>query len=171
MNYKPIDIVCAECRRCAHFEEPFEFFARVAPPGETRPMHRWGGWVVVERFPTQFTWEAPSTSGQFLRLGPPDAGRGGYPVLELGLVRCDRCHAQYRHRLSWPEDAFWHWQIRGQSLWAWDRDHALAILDYVRQTHRAVRRSPRMRYIPSFFFGASVRHEVVRALEKRLAED
>lgn len=170
MKYRPIDLRCPACGGCAQFEEPFEFFAREAPVGETRPKHAWGGWVVVERFPTQFTWRAPATSGQFLRTGGGDGRRRGYPVLEHGLLRCGACHAQARHRLDWPADAFWDWEIRGQRLWAWDRDHALAILAYVERKLRPVRRSPRMRNVPSFFFGAGVRAEVARAIRRRLGD-
>jgi len=169
MRYRPIDVRCPACGACARFEEPFEFFARAAPEGETRPRHAWGGWVVVERFPTQFRWSPPSTSGQFLRTGGGDGRRGGYPVLEYGLLRCDRCHTQRRHRLDWPADAYWDFELRGERLWAWDREHALAILAYVERTLRPSRRSPRLRHVPSFFFGARVRDEVARAIRRRLA--
>lgn len=168
MKCDSIDIKCPNCSGLAKFEEPFEFLSsNNAEPNETRPYHKWGGWVVVERFPSQFNWKAPSTSNQYLR-GGGENGHGGYPVLTNGLVQCPNCYANEKHKLQWPHDAYWHWDIRGELLWAWDRDHAKAILAYVKRTVRPSRHSYALRYIPSHFLSAKVRDLVVRKMKQSL---
>ena len=166
MEYGPIDIKCPDCGGLAKFEEPFEFLPHgEVRSDETKPMHQWGGWTVLERFPSQFNWKAPSSSGQYLR-GGGTAFNGGYPLLTNGLVQCPHCHVNSQHRLNWPSEAYWQWEIRGQVLWAWNRRHALIILDFVKDINRPSRRSPSLKYIPSHFLAAKVRDLVVRKIEQ-----
>lgn len=168
MIYDSIDIKCPTCNENARFEEPFEFLSLdKADLGETRLYHKWGGWRVVERFPTQFKWRAPSTSIQYLRRGK-DNGYGGYPLLTYGLVQCSHCHTNKKHKLHWPDDAYWQWEIRGELLWAWDRDHAKEILAYVKKTVRPSRHSYHLRYVPSHFLSSKVRDLVVQKMENKL---
>jgi len=168
MNCTPIDIKCPDCGKRAQFEEPFEFLSKpVLDPAEAKPMHRWGGWTVLERFPSQINWTPPSGSLQYLRGGGDD-GTGGYPLLTHGLVQCSHCHSNRKHKLNWPDDAFWQWEIRGELLWAWDKRHARIILDYIKATLRPSRRSYSLRYIPSHFLSASVRDVIVRKMESSI---
>jgi len=167
MFSRPIDIDCPDCGHLAMFEEPFEFRSLDDRSAEERPCHQWGGWLVVERYPTQFPWIAPTGSHQFLRGG--GGGGGGYPLYSHGLVLCSHCHANRKHKLTWPRDAHWQWAIRGQVLWAWDRHHAAEILAFVRLANRPSRRSPGLRHIPSHFLSAKVRPDVVRRIEASLA--
>jgi len=168
----PIDIKCPDCGRLANFEEPFEFLSpgQRSPagerPSEGRPVHKWGQWSVVERFPAQFAWKAPSASARHLRGGRGNEER--YPLLTNGLVLCSNCHANGKHKLAWPSDAYWQWEIRGRVLWACDRRHAELILKVIRQGIRPPRYSPWLRHIPSHFLSAKVRSEVVRKIEASL---
>ena len=166
MKYSPIDIKCPNCGRLAKFEEPFEFVSRNnVAADETRPQHQWGGWIVIERFPSQCNWIPPSSSQQYLRGGGDD-GKGGYPVLTNGLVQCSNCHYNVKHKLHWPNDAYWQWSIRGEVLWAWDKEHAQIILNYVKMEVRPSRYSYNLRYIPSHFLSAKVRDLVVKNIER-----
>lgn len=168
MKYNPIDIVCPDCGGLAKFEEPFDFLSKSeVSTHERRPLHRWGGWVVLERFPSQVNWKAPSGSSQYLRNGG-DNGKGGYPLLTNGLVQCQSCHSNRKHKLDWPNDAFWQWQIRGELLWAWDKDHAKTILSFVRKTDRPSRYHYRLKYLPSHFLSSKVRNLVVQKMEQSL---
>lgn len=166
MRYEPIDIRCPDCGELAKFEEPFEFFSKNAVrPDETRPMHQWGGWIVLERFPSQVKWKAPSGSSQYLR-GGGDRGNGGYPLHTNGLVQCSHCHSNRKHKLNWPNDAYYQWKIRGELLWAWDKEHAQIILNFVKKSIRPSRRSFSLKYIPSHFLSAKVRDLVVKKMER-----
>lgn len=165
MKYEPIDIKCPDCGGLAKFEEPFEFLSKnEVCPEETRLTHQWGGWNVLERFPSQVNWKAPSGSSQYLR-GGGDTGNGGYPLLTNGLVQCSGCHSNRKHKLNWPCDAYWQWEIRSELLWAWDKRHAQIILNFVRETSRPSRHSYSLKYIPSYFLSAKVRDLVVQKME------
>jgi len=162
---EPIDIKCPDCACLAKFEEPFEFLSKEQVlSDETRPTHQWGGWIVLEKFPSQVNWKAPSGSSQYLRGGGV-SGKGGYPLHTNGLVQCSQCHSNRKHKLKWPNDAYWQWEIRGELLWAWDKKHALVILDYVRTKSRPSRKSYCLRHIPSHFLSAKVRDLVVLKME------
>lgn len=168
MKYEPIDIKCPDCGALARFEEPFEFLSKNnVCPDETKPAHQWGGWAVLERFPSQISWNAPSTSSQYLR-GGGDTRKGGYPLLTNGLVQCSHCHSNRKHKLNWPVDAYWQWEVRGQLLWAWDKEHAQIILNFVKETARPSRRSYSLKYIPSHFLSAKVRDLVVQKIERSI---
>lgn len=166
MKYEPIDIKCPDCGELAKFEEPFEFLSKSGVrPDETKLTHQWGGWTVLERFPSQINWKAPSGSSQYLR-GGGDSGKGGYPLLMNGLVQCSHCHSNRKHKLDWPNDAYWQWEIRGELLWAWDKKHAQIILNFVKETARSSRCSYSLKYIPSHFLSAKVRNLVVQKMER-----
>lgn len=166
MIHIPIDIHCPSCSKLASFEEPFEFLS-ADQASKDKSAHRWGGWAVIERFPSQITWKPPAGSDQFLR-GGGEASNGGYPLLTNGLVQCTHCHINKKHRLNWPMDAYWQWEVRGELLWAWDRRHAHSILEYIRKTTRPTRSSPGLKYIPSNFLTAKVRDIVVRKIEAKI---
>jgi hypothetical protein len=166
-----IDVRCPSCGARALFEEPFEF----VPAGrfeaeERRPWHRWGGWVVIERFPSEASWSPPASSHQYLRWGGDETGEG-YPLLTNGVVHCPRCHVNGKRRLDWPADAYWRWEVRGETLWAWDEAHARAILAYVSQAIRPSRRAPSLRYVPSHFLSAKVRDLVVKLVTESLERE
>ncbi len=171
MLYSPIDVRCPACGKLAKFEEPFEFFSKnEVQPAETRPMHRWGGWLVLERFPSHFPWQAPSCSSQYLSLG---YDKSGYALRSNGLLLCSFFHVQQmqqKHTLKWPGDAYWQWEIRGKLLWAWDRNHAEAILAYVKKTTRSSRYyAPLIKRLPTHFLTAKVRHLVVKKITAQIA--
>ncbi len=168
MAYEPIDIKCPDCGCLAKFEEPFEFFSQNERNiDEAKVTHIWGGWIVLERFPSQINWKAPSGSHQFLR-GGGDSETGGYPLFTNGLVHCSKCYSNSKHKLNWPNDAFWQWDIRGKLLWAWDERHAQTIRRYLRQYIRGSRRSPSLKYIPSHFLSSKVREQVIKEMDKSL---
>ena len=123
--------------------------------------------MVIERFPSRLPWRPPSSSHQYVR-GGGDTGEGGYPLLTRGLIQCAHCHSNRTYKLNWPDDAYWQWQIRGELLWAWDRDHARIILDYVSAQVRPSRRSSELKYIPSHFLTAKVRGLVVTKMAASL---
>ena len=168
MKSAPIDISCPSCSSRALFHEPFEFVGSNRDL-VGRPYHEWGGWKVIELFPSVYKWQPPKTSSQYLR-GGGDNGLGGYPLLHRGLYQCDHCHNNQKHTLDWPRDAFWSWDIRGNQLWAWDANHAQRILDYIQPLSRIQCVSYDLRYIPKEFLTAKVRELVVRRITKSLKD-
>lgn len=168
----PADIVCPRCERRATFDEPFQFYSRErdVPAGDL-PVHRWGGWYVRERFPSVFPWRPAR--------GPSSFGRSvghwnvaGYRLFEHGVVRCPACHLVARHRVRWPEDAFFRWRIRSETLWAHDEAHARVLLAYVESTLRDPGRFPGyaagLRRLPALFLSARKRALVARRIRATL---
>lgn len=133
-------------------------------PDEVKQTHHWGGWLVIERFPSQISWKAPSGSNQYIK-GGSNTGSGGYPLFTNGLVQCSHCHLNRKHKLSWPAVGCWQWEIKGELLWAWDKRHAKIILNFIKDMARPSRRSYCLRYIPSHFLSAKVRDLVVQKME------
>jgi hypothetical protein len=171
MEFQAIDIQCPHCGKLAKFEEPFIFQGQREIKSQEltalagHPQHRWGSWTVIERFPSEYPWHPPATFQRFLRYG---AGEGGYPLLTHGLIRCSHCYIHQKHTLNWPQDAYWQWQIRGETLWAWDKPHAQAILNHIQQAQRPPRNSYGLRYIPSHFLTAKVRDLVVKKITETI---
>jgi len=138
-----LDVRCPRCGGRATFEEPFEF--RTTPDAdaaESRPVHRWGGWYVREKFPSVIRWKAPRGPSQFLQTGGTPGNSGAYRLRHRGVVRCRECHHVGAHVLCWARDAYFAWDIRGVRLWAWNADHARALLHHVESTRRDPSRYP-----------------------------
>jgi len=53
-------------------------------------------------------------------------------------------------------------------LWAWDKEHAQVILNFVKEKVRPSRRSPILRYVPSHFLSAKVRNQAVQKMERSI---
>ena len=125
--------------------------------GDSR-RHLWNNVVVTELYPTIVPWVAPKDL-ELTRSG-------------IGAVRCPACGLLARHELTWPSDAYWRWDIRGATLWAWSRGHAAAIRDYVGQTHRDASAFDEwysaLVHLPKEFLDAKVRDLVVRRIDRDL---
>lgn len=120
-NYH-VAIRCPRCGGRARWE--FELIPIGELGGEDAGgMPGWGPWRVREKFPSVIRWAAPP--------------RGhGYVHHCAGVLRCATCHAVALHRLSWPADAYLQWPVRGETLYAWNADHARVLLHYVASTLR-----------------------------------
>jgi len=174
----PLDVVpevrCPRCGGRACFDEAFRFLSRrTVDPAHPEPVHRWGGWLVQEKYPSVMSWKAPRGSGQFLYLGCtqlPD----GFRLRHRGVVRCGECHRVAAHVLRWPDDAFFQWDVRGTRLWALNAEHARALLQYVGSARRDPARYPDFRHslrkLPAVVLAAKNRDLVVRKIRRTLDE-
>src|SRR5437868_2978132 len=115
---------CRVCGGSAVLDAPFEFYGagEGLPEGERRTAHRWDGWLVIERHPSIARWVAPDAGQNYARY--------------LGVAQCRQCHAQYAYEVSWPADAYYQWEIRGHSLWAYNRKHARVLLEFIGSKER-----------------------------------
>ena len=168
MNDDPYDVICPACGQMAQFHEPFVFLNRTPKKDEQHVYHQWGGWYVMERFPHLLQWTPPqSSSDQVLRGAGDD--KPGYRMWQKGVVLCSHCHDNRVHVLSWPEDAWWRWEVRGRLLYARNRQDALRILAFVRQKLRPKRwfRSS-LGHVPTHFLTEQVRDEVVSRMQRSL---
>jgi len=172
----PMDVRCPRCGGRAVFDEPFEFLsgkaARSLDPDDPRPLHRWAGWMVREKYPSVASWKAPRGPGQTLYWGGCPDGAGGYRMRHRGVVRCSACHFVGLHVLRWPADAFFQWSVRGATLWAWSADHARVLLHYLGALHRDPFRHPGYRKslqeLPAAILAARSRDLVTRKIRETL---
>jgi hypothetical protein len=164
-GYRVFDLTGAivRCRVCggrAVLDAPFEFFSARdgLPEGEDRPAHHWNGWLVIEKHPSTARWIEPAPGQDYSQF--------------LGVARCAMCHAQYAYEVLWPADAYYQWNIRGHTLWAYNRDHARALLEFITSKERDETRFPlysrSLRKLPTEFITAKVRDDIVKAISRTL---
>jgi hypothetical protein len=170
------DVRCPQCGGHAVFDEPFLFYARrdQVPESEHRPFHQWGGWFVIEKYPSLMPWIAPRGSGQSLAFTKPREGSGYYAMHHRGVIRCGACHQANVHELKWPDDAFYQWEIRGEILWAWSTEHARVLLAYIGGQQRDPAKFPaysrQLRRLPKKFLSAKMRELIVKRISSVLGD-
>jgi hypothetical protein len=95
-----------------------------------------------------------------------------------GICRCGACGYHAAHQLQWPTDAYYTASIRGRTLWAWTRDHVVALRNFVASERRHRRELDDLPYgiaryvkrIPAEILFAKNRAEVVKKLDRLLAD-
>ncbi|MBC7809897.1 MAG: hypothetical protein H7175_02050 [Burkholderiales bacterium] len=164
MNGEPayIQIHCPRCGKRARLDESFEFTMPQEEKIDTQgKVHRWGGWLVVEKYPNLVPWVTPGSGVS-------------YQHWSRGVVKCPHCHLVAEKALEWPADAFYKWPLRGDLvLWAYNEEHARAILDYVGSKSRKPSGdyAAHLRKIPKEMLSAKARETLVKQLTASLEEE
>ena len=100
-------------------------------------------------------------------------------IKNMGSIRCSACLIQKKHKLNWPDDAFFQVTYKGKVLWAFDRKYALKLLTYIESKERKKRvigysgkpwntfisQDWFLRHIPEHFQTAKARPEIVKKLK------
>ncbi len=163
------EIRCPRCSGLARFEDPYEFIG-VPTPKVNSPLWqlpRYSTWFVREKFPSLFPWKGSDEYAKQLHAWFRDD-------LRPGVALCSQCGEARVHRLRWPQDAFWQWEVRGQVLWAFSRRHAVVLREFINRTHREPKDFETefigfLVRIPSTFLRAQVRRLVVGKIDKLLS--
>jgi hypothetical protein len=156
-----VDIRCPRCAACAVFDTPFEFYLPndILPEAEVRPTHQWGQRLVIEKYPSVLKW-----------LPPYEKWYEGWP--KTGVVKCTNCHLVAAHELTWPDEAYYQWDIRGYRLWAWSQKHARILLAFLGNMERDPERFPgyqlMLRKLPKEVTSAKVRDLIVKEISRTL---
>jgi len=90
--------------------------------------------------------------------------------MKKGVCRCSQCGTK-KHELDWPLDAYFSIEYKGEHLWAYSRDYAVALRDFIESDER-VTRSKYMSFllkIPTVFKKSNARDTVVKKLNKLLS--
>ncbi len=119
-----------------------------------------GDVVVLEKYPSVLTW--PSVK----------FGKEYDPQKDM-VIKCAQCHLTTAHKLMWPDDAYFQWDIRGRTLWAWNGEHARALLQFIGGTERDETQFSygwSLRKLPTEFISAKVRDLVVKKISDTLRE-
>ena len=182
-----LDVRCPRCRGCARFEHVE--LVRIARKDDL-PFFRGSSLFEVRfmrsRHAGQSFWAALYFAGLH---GPPtstihDLPQGYEPsqwahgkywyrthALDLGSLFC-ACGHRARHTLAWPTEAFFQIEHRREVLWAYHREHAAALRDYIAGTDRKPKRAKLgklMMHLPAPFLEARSRGPIVRKLDEILA--
>lgn len=94
--------------------------------------------------------------------------RKNWPV---GSVRCTNCHLRRVHKLNWPGDAYYSIAYRHHVLWAFHRESAVALLEYLLSEHRNVWGfgwGAYLMHVPTIFKVRKAREAVGKQLSKLL---
>ncbi|MEZ9349646.1 hypothetical protein AB4166_22690 [Vibrio splendidus] len=91
---------------------------------------------------------------------------------DIGSYSCNSCYSRKIHILNWPEDAFYSLSYKGEILWAFNRESAVDLKNYIQSTER--NRSDYqwesfLLHVPTIFKKKNARGFVVKGLDRRLA--
>lgn len=93
---------------------------------------------------------------------------------DVGTAECGSCGLRRKHELDWPRDARYRVEYRGEVLWAWHRESASSLRDFIASDARerkAHRWSSLLLHVPKAFLAAKARGELVKRLDRLLAGD
>ncbi len=90
---------------------------------------------------------------------------------DLGSVSCNQCSKRAIHNLRWPLDAYYAISYKGKELWAFNRDSAIDLRDYIGSNTRNIskyRWSSFLLHVPSIFKTHKARGEVTKLINRLL---
>jgi len=92
--------------------------------------------------------------------------------LDIGSVNCSGCFLRRNHQLNWPEEAYFSIEYKGHQLWAFNRESAAELREYI---HGSVRKHEKYKWnnfllhVPAVFKRQGTRDHVVKKLSRLLA--
>ena len=92
--------------------------------------------------------------------------------LDIGSITCPNCHLNQNHILSWPSDAYFSIEYKGQQLWAFDRESVNELKEYITDKHRNVDKYKWRNFllhIPTVFKKQGAREYVVKHINRLLS--
>jgi hypothetical protein len=156
-----VELSCPQCRHSARFEAPFLLHAE-QPEHATGRVVQFGKRFLEERYPHVVGWEDPDNAA---RSSHHHQLRSNI----LGVLMCPACGITRRHLLDWPADAYFTCTVKGELLWAWNREHLLQIRDFIQKEHRPGRGTRGwIGSIPTHFLLAKNRDAAIKAIDKAL---
>jgi hypothetical protein len=141
-------------------KSPFQFVSEKQANSYNPPLiHRKDGYYIVERYPNVYPWIAKDHQHYH-----NDLNRG------KGVLKCTSCGCIHVHKLDWPSDAYYQWDIRGTLLWAVNREHAEYLLSYIHQKVRTGKHHYKSYKLPSTITNAKNRDLVVKKIRTTIGE-
>jgi len=89
-------------------------------------------------------------------------------------ISCINCGYKGIKNLSWPEDAFWKFDVKGKILWAWSKEHSQEILEYLNSSKRdefQYKNTAALLHIPKHFKLAKNRSLAVKKIRNELQKN
>ena len=94
--------------------------------------------------------------------------------LDEGALTCPACSRRNKHTLDWPEDAYFTLEYKGASLWAFHREAAQELRDFIASPDRHTRGyvwQAFLRKVPTTFKTKKARATVLKRLDRLLASE
>lgn len=88
-----------------------------------------------------------------------------------GAIACAQCHLRRKHLLLWPNDAYFSIHYRAHTLWAFNVDSAIELLDFLSAKERdqdRYRWRGFLTHVPTVFKTKKAREVVCRRLSRLL---
>jgi len=90
------------------------------------------------------------------------------------VLSCPKCGNNSEEIVNWERDAYWKFDIKGRILWAWNLEHVVAILEFIKSKNRKQinKELPfSFLHIPEFFKLAKNRETVVRKITRGIKKN
>jgi hypothetical protein len=188
-----VSVRCPRCKGLAKLDTPWESYQvnKVASPADTTTDHGSKGYVYIERGTKGGRWvllgeKVPDLEGRSYYLS------GNYLVFEKyphlmhreqftreneryrvsSIIKCTSCYLVDAYLSDWPQDAYFQWDIRGHTLWAYSREHAKVLLEFIKSTERDETQfgsyEKSLRKLPTHFISAKMRDLIVKEISATL---
>lgn len=159
-----IAVTCPKCGSEGSFSKGFVFLrgeeARQAKDNPAISGVQLGVGYMVALYPKILPWKHPS-----------NRWLGRYSRETWGICKCPKCGYLNKHKLNWPDDAYYKIVVSGKVLWGWNRKNICDLRDYfLAKDRKRWAHWYSIRQIPTEFKLAKHRDEVVKKLEKLLRE-
>lgn len=89
-----------------------------------------------------------------------------------GTVVCTQCGLRRKHKLNWPDEAYYKINVKQHSLWAFNRQSAIDLRDYIQSEDRdrSVYKSRHfLLKVPSHFQAKNLRDLIVKRFTAKLS--
>ena len=91
---------------------------------------------------------------------------------DLGAFCCNICQTRKPYILQWPSDAFFSISYKGENLWAFNRECAIDLRDYIESIERKAEKfkwSSFLLHLPTTFKRQNARENIVKQINKVLS--
>jgi hypothetical protein len=89
----------------------------------------------------------------------------------IGSVDCGKCGLRKLHQLNWTQDAYFQIEYKGQVLWAFNRESANELREFILSKERDRAKfqwQALLLHVPAIFLKQNARDEIVKKLERLL---
>lgn len=87
--------------------------------------------------------------------------------MDDGTAVCTKCDLRRKHKLKWPDEAYYRVNVKRQTLWAFNRQSALDLRDYIKSEDRdrsIYKYRSFLLKVPSYFQAKAFRDLIVKRL-------
>lgn len=90
---------------------------------------------------------------------------------DLGAYTCSYCHSRKPYTLQWPHDAYFSINYKSEVLWAFNRESAIELRDYIASNERKIEKfkwAKFLLHVPTVFKKHNARDNIVKQINNML---